>query len=176
MSEESKLVIQNKKHFKNLGNSYFLREFRPNDAEEMVELYKRSITQLAEKDYSPEQIIVWLSVAPKADAFMAKYLDGRYTVIAVDGDDQIAGFSDLESDGHIDLFYVCPNHARRGIGREMLTHIVSTAEELSISKLYAEASETALSSFLRQGFEELSRRDLLINGVEIHNYAVEKVI
>lgn len=169
-------MINNQAHFCEFKSTYSLREFKNGDEINMSELYQRSISQLACQNYSSEQIETWLSLTPNPEVFTKKYSDGRNTVVAVDENNQIAGFSDLEMDGHIDFFYVCPNHARRGIGSAMLNHIVSLAIELHIPKLYAEASGTALSSFLRQGFKKVSRRDLNIDGVDIHNYAVEKLL
>ena len=98
--------------------------------------------------------------------------DGRLRLVAVAED--IAGFIDVEPDGHIDLLYVAPAAAGSGVARLLL----ETAEALTplsgVDRLYAEASETARPVFERLGFTVLARRDFEVAGVPIHNWAVEK--
>jgi len=42
-------------------------------------------------------------------------------------------------------------------------------------RLYTEASELARRLFARKGFTVLKRQDLVVNGVAMHNYAMEKL-
>lgn len=98
--------------------------------------------------------------------------DGRLRLVAVA--DDVAGFIDVEPDGHIDLLYVAPAAAGSGVARTLL----ETAEALSplsgAVRLYAEASETARPVFERLGYSIVGRRDFEVAGVAIHNWAVEK--
>jgi putative acetyltransferase len=50
------------------------------------------------------------------------------------------------------------------------------ARERGVGRLYAEASEAARRFFLKKGFIVTARRAFAIDGVPIHNYAVEKAL
>ena len=52
----------------------------------------------------------------------------------------------------------------------------AAARAREMPRLYSEASEAARRFFLKRGFVELSRRQMEIGGVAIHNFAVEKVL
>jgi hypothetical protein len=60
-----------------------VRGFRPDDAPMLAELCRRSVEAAGPIHYSREQVNAWLSVLPSADEILARYSDGRVTVIAV---------------------------------------------------------------------------------------------
>ena len=47
---------------------------------------------------------------------------------------------------------------------------------LGINRLFVEASESARRLFAHKGFALLRRQDLVVQGVDIHNYVMEKLI
>ncbi|HTX06424.1 MAG TPA: GNAT family N-acetyltransferase, partial [Steroidobacteraceae bacterium] len=87
---------------------------------------------------------------------------------------RIAGFSDLEADGHIDLLYVHPDFQRRGVARALLEHIESAARERSLLRLYTEASITARPVFEARGFRVIAPRTVTVGGESMINYRMEK--
>jgi putative acetyltransferase len=94
--------------------------------------------------------------------------DKRTRLVATGPDDAAIGFVDVEADGHVDLLYVDPRSAGGGVGRALL----QAAIDLGHPRLFAEASEVALPLFERMGFVIVSRRDLTVGGVAMHNWAV----
>jgi len=64
--------------------------------------------------------------------------------------------------------------AGTGVVASLYGELENAANAQNIGKLYSEASELAKSFLLKQGFSVVERRDFEINGVPIHNYAVEK--
>ncbi|CAE7835011.1 abgB [Symbiodinium necroappetens] len=100
--------------------------------------------------------------------------DGRLTLVAVDGEDKVMAFIDLESDGHIDMLYALPAVAGTGIAVSLYEQMEAHARQQQLTLLFTEASEAARRFFLRRGFVEKHRRDLEVGGVAIHNYAMEK--
>ena len=56
----------------------------------------------------------------------------------------------------------------------VLAAIEAHAREQGIERLIVEASELARPLFERRGFTLLGRNDLLLDGVAIHNYRMEK--
>ena len=137
-------------------------------------LYEASVRGLGARDYSAEQIAAWASLTPSPDVLARRLGDGRMRLVAEL--EAVAGFIDVQSDGHIDLLYVAPEAAGQGVARLLLETAEALAAARGAVRLYAEASETARPVFERLGFTVTARRDLEVAGVAIHNWAVEKTI
>lgn len=157
-------------------DKFRIRPFRIDDAVALPNIYRDAVEVLGARNYTPEQISVWSERAPDAAMYGTRASDGRCVWVAVDTErpDVVLAYADLEPDGHIDHLYCAPPAAGQGVGRRLLAAIEVQAREWRIETLYAEASETALPSFTRAGFHRGQRRDLIIDGVAIHNYAVQK--
>jgi len=150
------------------------RSFELRDAEAIGGVYAASVRGLAAGSYGPDQIRVWSALAPGAEAMRQRYGDGRYALVAVDEADRVLGFSDVGPDGYVDMLYVHPDAAGRGVARGLLAALEAEARSKGLARLHSEASETALPVFVKCGFRRLHRRDFEVSGVPIHNHAVEK--
>lgn len=160
-----------------MKREYFtIRNFRNEDADRLVKIYRDSVLLLAACDYSDVQRSVWASLAPTAEDCRQRAGFGRWTWVAVDPGGRIAAYADLEFDGHIDQLYCAPEWGRRGAGAKLLGVIETAARESGIRRLFVEASETARPLFERAGFLWLGRRDFEVRGVPIYNHAMEKVL
>lgn len=151
-----------------------VRAYNDGDAPELVALYKKSVRSIGPRDYSPEQVKAWLSLAPSVETMHARCRDGRTVLLAVGADDRAFAFGDIESDGHIGYLYCAPEHAGSGIALEVYSSLERHALGAGMARIYVEASEAAQRFFLRRGFYVTERRDLQINGVWIHNFSMEK--
>ncbi len=151
-----------------------IRLFQDSDAEALVEIYKRAVAELGPKAYSPEQIAVWSNLLPSAQRFAEIMNDGRVALVAIDANDRVVAFTDVEADGHIGFLYALPDVAGTGAVKTLYEALETKAREQDIGKLYSEASELAKSFLLKHGFSVVERRDFEVAGVPIHNYAVEK--
>lgn len=76
----------------------------------------------------------------------------------------------------LDVLVVDPAVAGTGIGSLLYARAEAEAVEMGLAGLHVEASEAALRFFERSGFSLASRRELVRNGVPIHNYAMVKSI
>ncbi len=149
-----------------------IRPYQPADAPALSALYDASVRTLGARDYSPAQIEAWASLAPSPEALDGRMADGRTRLVAIA--DGVAGFIDVETDGHIDLLYVAPVAAGAGVARALLETAEALAPQSGVARLYGEASETARPVFERLGYSVVARRDFEVAGVAIHNWAVEK--
>ena len=149
-----------------------VRPYQSSDAAALSALYEASVRGLGARDYAPAQIEAWAALAPSPADLDRRMADGRIRLVAVIED--IAGFIDMEADGHIDLLYVAPAAAGSGVARVLLETAEALAPLSGARRLYAEASETARPVFERLGFSVIGRRDFEVAGVPIHNWAVEK--
>jgi putative acetyltransferase len=144
------------------------------DAEAMAGVYDRSVQALGPRDYSPAQVAAWIGRGAKADRFRARLADGRRAWVAVDVADQVLAFIDLEADGHIDFLYAAPEAAGTGVAGRLLDALEAAARADGMARLYVEASEAARRFFLKRGYTVTARRDFEIEGVAIHNHAMER--
>jgi len=144
------------------------------DAPALSALYEASVRGLGARNYSEAQIAAWASLTPSAASLAARMDDGRMRLVAEQ--ERVAGFIDVEADGHIDLLYVAPEAAGQGVARLLLETAEALAAAQGVTRLHAEASETARPVFERLGFRATARRDFEVAGVPIHNWAVEKTL
>ena len=89
---------------------------------------------------------------------------------------QVAGFTDLDGEGHIDMFYVSPDFQRRGVGSAMLRFVTARAQSERCKRLYGEVSITARPVFERHGFKVLAYQTVETNGQNLGNYRMEKLL
>ena len=154
---------------------YEIRNYSIGDATEICAVFEEAIRTIGPVHYSQAQVDAWLSNAPSQRQVEQRCADGRITLVAVNNNNRVVGYIDLETDGHIDHLYCAPEVAGKGASNALYDQIEHTAQSLGIQRLYTEASEAAKRFFARQGFVVSSRRELLIGNVEIHNYAMIKI-
>ncbi len=135
-----------------------LRPYLAADAERCAAIFRLSVEGLAIVDYSAEQCAAWAARADDAAAF-AKRLAGALTLIAlIDGEP--AGFASLEGAETIDLRFVAPGFARRGVGAAVVDALARLAAARGAKTLASDVSDTARPLFERQGFQA-QRRNLV---------------
>src|SRR5215813_12302335 len=104
-----------------------LRPFLPADTPLLAEIFRSSIEELTGDDYSQEQQQAWASAADDEEDFAARLAE-RLTLVATLGG-SVVGFAALEGKDHIDMLYVHPAVAGRGVG----TMLVDALEKLAAS-------------------------------------------
>jgi putative acetyltransferase len=93
-----------------------IRNYRWNDLDDVIDVFNRAIRETAYKDYTPAQLDAWAQ--PDRQIWAERRLSRPTWVAEVDG--QVVGFTDLESDGHVDMMYVHPCAAGKGFARALL--------------------------------------------------------
>ena len=111
---------------------------------------------------------------------MRRYLErakeDQLILVALDSADNPCAYALLERDGHLDHLYCDPDHTRKGLAETLLAEAEVAARNSGATRLYTEASELARPAFERAGYRVTQRRDFEIDGVAIHNFAMEKVL
>ncbi len=134
-----------------------LRPYVAADAERCAAIFRSSVEELASEDYSADQCAAWAARAD--DSAFAKRLAAALTLMAlVDGEP--AGFASLKGAETIDMLYVDPAFARRGVGAALIDALVRLATARGAKTLASEVSDTARPLFERQGFQA-QRRNLV---------------
>lgn len=149
-----------------------IRLFKVEDAEPIARLFHQTVREVNVRDYSASQVRAW---APDDIHFRdwAKICSNRFTYVA-DDSGVIAGFGELESNGHIDCFYCHKDYQRRGVGSQLYRAIEAKAAELAVDRLFTEASISAKPFFERMGFSVVKKQEVSRRGETFTNYAMEK--
>ncbi|MCU0525351.1 MAG: GNAT family N-acetyltransferase [Elainella sp. Prado103] len=149
-----------------------IRPFQIQDADSIARLFHETVREVNRRDYSLSQISAW---APDDLHFRdwATVCANRFTYVA-DHAGVIAGFGELEQNGHIDCFYCHKNYQRRGVGRQIYQTLEAKARELLLPQLWVEASITAKPFFERMGFSIVQAQAVSCRGETLINYRMEK--
>ena len=134
-----------------------LRPYLPVDAERCAAILRSSVEELASEDYSADQCAAWAARADDPD-FPKRLADALTLVALVDG--ELAGFASLNGAETIDMLYVDPEFARRGVATALLDALTRLAAARGAKTLTADVSDTARPLFERQGFQA-QRRNLV---------------
>jgi putative acetyltransferase len=153
-----------------------VRPYRNGDAPALAQLFYDAVRQAARSDYSQAQVEAWAPQPPDPARFAAKAGDGRTFLVAVDEKDEPIAFGDLEADGHIDYLYCRPDFVGKGVASTLYDSLEGIARARAMPRLYTEASELARRLFAHKGFVVIERRDFTLNGIGLHNYAMEKML
>lgn len=149
-----------------------IRPYAPTDVFGLTSLFRASVQAIASRDYTAAQIRAWASCITDEVQF-GRRCEIRSTWVA-EVKDRIAGFSDLEPDGHIDMLYVHPDFQRRGVARTLLERIEEAAHTIGLRRLYTEASITARPVFETMGFRTIVPQTVTVRGESIVNYRMER--
>lgn len=151
-----------------------IRAFQPGDAPALARIFHAAVHQIGRLHYSPEQLKAWSPVAPNPERFLEQGADGRLLLVAADDSDRPLAYGDLERNGHIDHLYCHPDAAGKGVASALYDRLEAAARDGGIGRLHVEASEPARRFFMRKSFILPGRRELTLDGVAIHNFAMEK--
>ncbi|OEC93126.1 MULTISPECIES: GNAT family N-acetyltransferase [unclassified Rhizobium] len=156
-----------------LQDSFSVRPYEADDAEATIDIFLRAIREVASKDYNPAQIAAWSKV-DDAEKW-AQYRASRPTWLAMDGSKPI-GFTDLKSDGCLDMMFISPDHQGKGVASLLLATVENAAREQGLQRIFTEASLTARPFFERKGFVVVTAQQVEKRGQIFSNFLMEKTL
>jgi putative acetyltransferase len=149
-----------------------LRPFLPADAPRLAALFRASVELLADDFYDEDQLAAWIASVGDEAAF-AKRLGESLTLVAlVEG--EIAGFASLKDNTQIDMLYVHPEFARRGVGSALVNALERLGAARSAQKLGVDASDAARDFFAAHGYISQSRNTVVLGGEWLGNTTMTK--
>ncbi len=151
-----------------------VRTYEIGDTKQIVQLFYDTVHEINIRDYTKAQVDAWAPKDIDVESW-TKNLSSKFTFVAEEGE-TIAGFGELEANGHIDCFYCHKDFQRQGIGRIILGQIDAKAINLGLKKLFTEASITAKPFFESQGFMVVKKQEVERRGQKFINFAMEKLI
>ncbi|MFN5513205.1 MAG: GNAT family N-acetyltransferase [Cyanobacteriota bacterium] len=149
-----------------------VRHYRPSDAPALLRLLRETVRAVNSRDYSPAQIEAW---APESLdlALWARRCETHITLVA-EAEGDILGFILLRRNGYLDCLYCHKHHQRRGVGGQLYEAAAGRALDLGLTRLWVEASITALPFFESMGFTGRQVQTVRRRGQTFLNYYLEK--
>ncbi|MGA8171457.1 MAG: GNAT family N-acetyltransferase, partial [Methylocystis sp.] len=89
---------------------------------------------------------------------------------------EIAGFASLKNEGIIDMLYVHPDFARRGVGSALADALEKLGPARGARSLSVDASDAAREFFERRGYIPQSRNTIAINGEWLGNTTMTRAL
>ncbi len=149
-----------------------IRPFNPSDTPYLIKLFRDAVHTINTKHYSPEQVAVWAPEEIDEEKWKAK-LSSLITFVAeIDG--IIVGFADITCQGYLDHLYIHKDYQARFVSLHLLRAIEQAARDLGLSKITTDCSTTARVPAQRMGFKIVKEQTVIIKGVEMINYHMEK--
>jgi putative acetyltransferase len=149
-----------------------LRPYLPADAARCAEIFRAGVEELTSEDYSADQRDAWAAKANDAEAFAVRLVKALTLVALIDG--EVVGFASLRGASDLDMLYVDPRFARRGVGGALVDALARLAQARGAELLTSEVSDTARPLFERQGFVAQQRNLVQLDDQWLANTTMTK--
>lgn len=149
-----------------------IREYLEDDYHEIADLFHASVHAINHAAYSFCDLEAW-APSPIDYEYWKNRLALKKPYIAVNPNNKIAAFIELEETGHIDCLYVHPNNQNQGIATQLIKYSIEQAKRKNIGRLFVEASEIAKSLFIANGFHVISENKVQRRGRTLKNHKME---
>jgi len=156
-----------------------VRDYRPEDAQELANIYFHTIHRINIKDYTQEQVDAWASPSgfkssSGVEGWAKKFARTKPLVAVIE--DKIVGFAEFEPNGHIDCFYCHHEWIGKGAGSALMKEILVRAKKNHIHRVFAEVSITAKPFFEKCNFVVVMEQVDYKKGIGLVNYKMERRI
>jgi putative acetyltransferase len=149
-----------------------LRPFLADDTALLREIFRDSIADLTDEDYTLAEQDAWAATADD-EADFGKRLGSQLTLVAtLEG--SAAGFASLASGDKIDMLYVHPAAAGQGIAAMLIDALEKLAGGRGAAKLTVDASDTARGFFEKRGYIAQQRNTVLAGDEWLANTTMHK--
>lgn len=152
-----------------------VRPYRHADAVATLNVFLDAVQITASADYTRLQVAAWARPERRDLAEWHRRLSARETIVAIVCE-RVVGFSDVSTDGLIDMMFVAPEFGRRGVATALLGAVIARAVELGLARVHADVSVTARPFFERAGFGVVRKQHPIVDGVTMTNFHMERML
>jgi putative acetyltransferase len=149
-----------------------IRSYLESDVEAVARLFTESVHRLGRAHYDEAQLAAWAPRPP--DVVRWRHRLASLNTLVAEANAHVVGFIAYERNGYIDLLYVSPEHARRGVASELYAHAEADLIAGDIAELFTEASLVARPFFERRGFRVSEEQVIERQGVTLRRYGMRK--
>ncbi|HXI99810.1 MAG TPA: GNAT family N-acetyltransferase [Micropepsaceae bacterium] len=155
-----------------MSPAFTVRPWTEADTEELGELFRKSVREIASRDYRPAQIEAWVKAPGEIEVWNER-MRSRISFVAEE-DGRLIGFIQYEPPDHIDMTYVHPQSQRKGVASALLAAVEAEARARGVPFLNVEASITSRPFFEVHGFEVITPQIVTARGQDFLNYRMSK--
>ncbi|MBB4197665.1 GNAT family N-acetyltransferase [Rhodoblastus sphagnicola] len=155
-----------------MADTIALRPALPADAPALAALFRASVETLGVEDYSQAQVEAWSALADDEAAFAQKLAE-KLTIVAL-ANGALAGFAALKGTDALDMLYVHPNFARRGVATALCDALEKLSSARHAKKLTVDASDSAEPFFARRGYVAQQRNMVFLGDEVLGNTTMTK--
>ena len=148
-----------------------IRHYRSGDHATIASIFIRAIHEIACEAYTPEQCLAWSDRKPNPAHWEKRCELKRPFIAEMDG--EVAGFLELDPDGHIDCAYVNPDFRRKGVMVALVKYAANVCFSAGVHKVHVDASICARPLFEKAGFTLIRENVVRIGEEELLNYRME---
>lgn len=172
-------------------NAFRLRPATTADIADLRRLMRDTIASINARDYDNDQTTAWAAAADRDETFVHRIQHQLFLVAEISTPEistsTIVGFGSIELPplptcvrcvvvppaAHLDLLYVQRDFQRCGIGRALMTALVTFAAQQGLRRVTANVSLTARPLFERAGFRLVAQQWPVVGGVAMPNLRME---
>jgi putative acetyltransferase len=149
-------------------------EYDGSQAREITDLFYQAVHNIDSCIYTNKQKEAWATTPIEYDQWKSR-LDAKKPYLLMINN-EVAGFIELEIEGHIDCAYVRPKYQRMGVATALIKHVIYLAKVLGLRKLTVEASTVAKPVFKKLGFIVENKNEVIRYNTVLINYSMSKIL
>jgi len=150
-----------------------IRDYVESDADALWGIFFNTIRNINRRDYTQAQVEVWAPDSVKSEDWL-KRMNGLSPFVAeIEG--VIVGYTDLQSDGLIDHFFVHHEYQGKGVGRALMNHVLTLGNSRGVARYYSEVSITARPFYEHLGFSVVQEKVVDLSGQKLRYFLMEKI-
>lgn len=149
-----------------------IRPLAPDDYSHAARIFFCAVHEGTRDVYSLRQRLAWAGETVDLERWRARVAAMQGFVAEADGEP--VGFMTIDAEGHVDLAFVLPSQARRGVGARLLGAVEDWARARGVARLTAHASLAATPFFARHGWAVVAREQVRRSGVALARNRMER--
>jgi putative acetyltransferase len=149
-----------------------IREYKPEDATHLWDLFFNTIRNVNIQHYSQTQVEAWAPSDFSMEVWRSKMDKIRPFVAELEG--VVVGYTDLQENGLIDHFFCHHEYQGRGVGRQLMSHVLNLAKQQGLKRVFSEVSITARPFYEHFGFSVVNEQTIEVRGQTMNNFMMEK--
>lgn len=151
-----------------------IRDYVEADAEALWNIHFHTIRNINSRDYTKAQVEAWVPELLDLSVWY-KRMEGLSPFVAeIEG--VIVGYTDLQPSGLIDHFFCHHEYQGQGVGKALMNHVFSVAQQRGVKRFYSEVSITARPFYENFGFNVVQQQEMEVRGQKLTNFVMEKMV
>lgn len=152
--------------------TWAVRPYAAEDCAGCWQVYFDAIQTGAQGHYDQAQRDAWSASVTEPTPENCARLADAMTCVAHRGK-IIIGFMSMETNGHLDMAFVTPEHMRHGVATALHDNLLQSARANGLNRLTTDASHLARRFFERKGWRMIEPETVMRDGVPLERFRMD---